>query len=355
MNPVEYNLHIKSESRLTSPQEIYKAYPITPQIASVIERGRKSIREILTAPIQSPRRLIVVCGPCSIHAPQEALEYAGQLKKIQDEISDRILLVMRCYFEKPRTVMGWKGLIYDPDLNGSYDFEKGIRTARKLLIDLARMGIYPATEILDPILTQYIADLICWAAIGARTTESQPHRQLVSGLSMPVGFKNATNGNIQVAVDAVLAAQAEHAFLGLLKEGSVGVFRTTGNPDCHIILRGGSKEANYSSEWIAYATEKLKKAALRENIFVDCSHANSNKDFKRQMIVAKDLARQIQEGNRSIAGIMLESNLLEGSQPIKVGAGCSLQYGISVTDACVGIEETRNILQVLYESLEARM
>lgn len=350
MNQVEYNLHIKSKEPLTPPDEIFSLYPATPQIKSVIEKGRNEIRTILSASDKQERRLIVVCGPCSIHSPKEALEYAKMLSKMQGEFEQHLLLVMRCYFEKPRTVIGWKGLIYDPDLNGSYDLEKGIRIARELLCNLASTGIYPGTEILDPILTQYIADMVCWAAIGARTTESQTHRQLASGLSMPVGFKNATNGNIQVAIDAIQAAMNEHTFLGVLRNGQTGIFRTTGNPDCHVILRGGFDQPNYTSEWIAYVREKLRKANLPLNIFVDCSHANSQKDYKKQRLVAEDIANQIKNGCSSIVGIMLESNINCGAQSIVPGNELSLRQGVSITDGCIGIDETYEILKMLYEA-----
>lgn len=350
MDQVEYNLHIKSKVTLTSPAEIFSLYPVTPQIKSVIENGRHQIREILNAAPTKERRLIAVCGPCSIHRVEEAIEYGKLLSKMQKEFEDRLLVVMRCYFEKPRTVVGWKGLIYDPDLNGSYDLEKGIRIARELLCNLASSGIYPGTEILDPIITQYIADMVCWAAIGARTTESQTHRQLASGLSMPVGFKNATNGNIQVAIDAIQAAMNEHTFLGVLRNGQTGIFRTTGNPDCHVILRGGFSEPNYSSEWIAYVSEKLRKAKLAQNIFVDCSHANSQKDYRKQVVVAKDIANQIKNGCNSIVGVMLESNINCGAQSITPGAELSLAKGVSITDGCIGIDETYEILKMFYEA-----
>lgn len=344
------DLHIKSKTPLASPGDIFKELPLTETASDVVARGRDDVRSILHA--DGDRRLIVISGPCSVHHPDEALEYAESLKQLQNEVSDRILILMRSYFEKPRTVVGWKGLIYDPDLNGSYNFDKGIRTARKLLLDLAEMGVPTATEILDPIITQYIADAIGWAAIGARTTESQTHRQLVSGLSMPTGFKNATNGDIKVAVEAVQAASHEHSFLGVLEDGRTGIFRTTGNPDCHLVLRGGANGANFGSEWIAYTSEMMKKAGVAENIIVDCSHANSNKQYKKQMDVIEDLSVQIERGNRSIAGVMLESNLAEGNQ--KVIDPNALKRGVSITDACIGWDDTRSAVERLYKALEGR-
>ena len=347
---VTFNLNIKSKSSLSSPEEIFKEYNLTEEHSQIVIKGRDEIRKILNGGKQ--RRLIVFAGPCSIHNPDDALEYALKIKSLQKKVSDRILIVMRTYFEKPRTIVGWKGLIYDPDLNGSYNFEKGLRLARKLLLDLIAMGIYTATEILDPIITQYIADTVCWSAIGARTTESQTHRQLVSGLSMPTGFKNATNGDIQVAIDAVKSASHEHAFLGVLQTGETGVFRTTGNPDCHIVLRGGNARTNFGSEWIAWTTEMLKKADLKENIIVDCSHANSNKMFRNQINVISDICSQIRQGNHSIAGIMLESNLFEGSQ--KVIDPFHLKPGVSITDGCLGWEDSEQAIMQLHKALESR-
>lgn len=348
---VASNLNIKEKSPLTAPVDIFIELPMTEKIAEVVMEGRTALREVLHG-TDKKRRLIAIVGPCSIHNPKEALEYGEKLKKLQDELGDRLLILMRSYFEKPRTTVGWKGLLYDPHLNGSYNFEAGIRTARKLLMDLSAMGIYCATELLDPIITQYIADVISWAAIGARTTESQPHREFVSGLSMPTGFKNATNGDIQVAIDAVNTAKYEHSFLGVLGNGQTGVFRTTGNPDCHIILRGGNKSPNYTQDWIAFVTEKLKMSKLPANIIVDCSHANSYKDPQKQLVVVEDIARQIESGNTSIVGIMLESNIEAGSQTV-VNLQ-DLKPGVSITDACISWDDTQSALLRLYDSLADR-
>lgn len=348
---VSSDIHIKSKTPLTPPVDIFNEYPLTPKMGKTVQEGRNQVREILNGN-PSTRRLMVICGPCSIHNPQEALEYANKLKQLQTQVESRLLIIMRSYFEKPRTTVGWKGLLYDPDLNGSYNFEKGIRTARKLLMDLSDLGVYCATEILDPIITQYIADCIAYAAIGARTTESQPHREFVSGLSMPTGFKNATNGDVQVAIDAVLAAACPHSFLGVLENGHTGVFRTTGNSDCHVILRGGNRSPNFASEWIAFISEKLRKAGVPENLVVDCSHSNSGKVAKNQMTVLADLTRQLQEGNRSIAGVMIESNLCEGCQ--KVEPGRLLLPGVSITDSCIGWEDTETSVFRLYDALSPR-
>ncbi len=348
---VTSDLNIKSKTPLTSPLQVFKELPLRKTMGEVIETGRQAVREILDNP-SGDRRLIVICGPCSIHNPEEALVYAKGLKELQEKVSDRILLLMRTYFEKPRTTVGWKGLLYDPDLNGTYNFEKGIRTARKLMLDIAEMGIASATEILDPITAQYVADCMSYAAIGARTTESQPHREFVSGLSMPTGFKNSTTGDIQVAIDAIGSSSSEHAFLGVLENGQTGVYRTTGNSHCHVILRGGNNSANFSSEWIAFVSEMLRKSRLPQNIVVDCSHANSSKVAKNQLKVVSDICSQIKDGNRSIAGVMIESNTCEGAQ--KVVSGQNLLPGVSITDACLGWEDTQNAIMNLYEALESR-
>lgn len=342
-----FDLNIVSKTPLSSPLEVFNELPLSEKGSIRIAEGRSAVRAVLNS--QPGPKLMVFAGPCSIHNPVEAIQYAHKLKELQDQVSDKMLLLMRTYFEKPRTIVGWKGLIYDPDLNGSYNFEKGIRLARKLMLDLIEVGVYPATEILDPIITQYISDVICWSAIGARTTESQTHRQLVSGLSMPTGFKNATNGDVQVAIEAVQSAGHKHAFLGVLKDGKTGVFRTSGNPDCHVVLRGGTSGPNFGSEWIAWTSEKLKKAGLDKNIIVDCSHANSDKQFKKQLDVLVDVGTQLQEGDDSICGVMIESNLFEGSQ--KVVDPIHLKPGVSITDGCLGWDDTREAILRLYDLL----
>ncbi len=341
------NLNIESKTLLSSPELIAQEFPLHEIGRENVATARQKIEDILDR--KSDQRLVVIVGPCSIHNPNEAIEYAQKLKKLSKEVDDKILLVMRVYFEKPRTTVGWKGLIYDPELNGSYDFEQGLRKARKLLLDIVEMGVPTATEALDPIITQYIADLVSWAAIGARTTESQTHRQMVSGLSMPVGFKNATNGDIQVAMDAITSASHKHSFIGVLADGRTGVFRTSGNPYAHIVLRGGNNSPNFGSEWIAFTREKMKKANLTPNIIVDLSHANSAKKPENQPGVLKDLTQQIVDGEESIVGVMIESNLCEGSQ--KVIPGQPLKHGVSITDGCIGWETTEQIIKDVYNQI----
>ncbi|MGL4854946.1 MAG: 3-deoxy-7-phosphoheptulonate synthase [Lentisphaeria bacterium] len=340
------NLNIEQKSILSSPQQIYNEFPLTDSSRNNVALGRKMFQDILDG---NDKRLVMIVGPCSIHNPDEAIEYAKRLKNLADQVSDKILLVMRVYFEKPRTTVGWKGLIYDPDINKSYDFEKGLRKARKLLLDIAEMGLPTATEMLDPIIAQYIADLVSWAAIGARTTESQTHRQMVSGLSMPVGFKNATNGDLQVAIDAIQSASAKHAFIGVLEDGKSGIFHTKGNKYTHIVLRGGNNEPNYGSEWIAYTREKLIKSHIKPNIIVDLSHANSRKDPMKQPAVMDDLLKQIQNGEQSITGIMVESNLESGAQKIVIGE--PLKPGVSITDGCLGWNETESMIRKVHAAL----
>jgi len=340
------NINIAGQKLLSSPAEIIKENPASQQVTEFIAKSRQEVIDILE---RRDNRKIMIVGPCSIHNEQEALEFAANIKSIQDKVSDKILLVMRVYFEKPRTTVGWKGLIYDPDLNDSYNFDKGLRLARKILLDVAEMGVPAATELLDPIITQYIADLVSWGAIGARTTESQTHRQMVSGVSMPIGFKNATNGNLTVAVDAIKSASHPHSFLGVLQDGRTGIFQTNGNPHCHVVLRGGSDGPNFGSEYTAFTREVMKKAGLTPNIIVDCSHANSGKDPMKQPNVMHDLLKQIGEGNNDIVGFMLESNLFSGNQ--KVVEGQPLKPGISITDGCLGWEETANLINEMYQSL----
>ncbi|MBN2652707.1 MAG: 3-deoxy-7-phosphoheptulonate synthase [Spirochaetales bacterium] len=345
--PRTNNINILSKTPLISPEELWKELPLTEETSSLVVDARRKVQDLLHG--NSAQKLMVITGPCSIHCIDEAVAYAKKLEKLNEEVSDKILLVMRVYFEKPRTVVGWKGLIYDPDLNGSYDFEKGLRTARQLILEIAGMGLPVATEILDPIITQYIADAVAWAAIGARTTESQTHRQLVSGLSMPTGFKNATNGNIQVAIDAIKAASHNHSFLGVLKDGRTGVFRTKGNPDCHLVLRGGKDYPNYQSEWIAYSAERMRKEGVKPNIIIDCSHANAQGSFLNQIDVMNDIVGQLKSGTKAIKGVMLESNLMCGNQ--KIAAREELKFGVSITDPCLGWEETEKVIRMTYENL----
>ena len=309
--------------------------------------GRNTIISILK---RIDPRLLVVVGPCSIHDPKAALEYARRLKALQADLAENFHIVMRVYFEKPRTTIGWKGLIYDPHLNGSDDIATGLERARELLLAITGLGLPAATEFLDPVVPQYIADLVSWAAIGARTTESQTHRQLASGLSMPVGFKNGTDGSLQIAIDAMRSAMSPHSFLGIDQEGVTSIVRTTGNPDGHIVLRGGRLHPNYDAESIREAAESLKKSGLPETLMVDCSHANSSKQHARQEEVWHSLIEQRKNGTHAITGVMIESNLFEGSQPIQPDLA-ALQYGVSITDACLGWEVTERMLRWGHEEL----
>ncbi len=334
-----YNVNIENELPLPIPQEIREELPITAEITENIWEYRQTIRNIVQ---RKDKRLMLICGPCSIDSLPAAVEYAMLLRGLRDEVSDVFYPVVRAYFEKPRTTIGWKGLVYDPDLDTSFRIEKGLRLSRKLLLDLARLDLPAATEILEPIIPQYLADLISWASIGARTSESQTHRQLASGLSMPVGFKNSTDGSIPVAVDAIRTASAKHSFLGVIDDGRTGIFQTKGNPDCHLILRGGQNGPNYTSEHIAFASELMRREKVHPAIVVDCSHANSRKDPARQSVVLMDVLQQIREGQNAICGVMLESYIKQGSQPI--AAKGQMIPGLSVTDPCLGWEQTRELV-----------
>jgi 3-deoxy-7-phosphoheptulonate synthase len=340
-----YNINILSKAPLLSPGEIKSELPLSLDAVAKVIESRKTICSILEH--KSNKQMMIV-GPCSIHDLDSAIEYARRLKKLSDQVEDRIMLIMRVYFEKPRTTVGWKGLIYDPDLNGTYNIEKGIFQARKLMLKIVDIGLPTASEMLDPILPQYLADSLAWAAIGARTTESQTHRQMASGLSMPVGFKNATDGSCQAAIDAISTARNKHSFIGINEDGLVGVFRTRGNPYCHIVLRGGD-HPNFSAEYIAFVKVALEKVGLLPNIVVDCSHANSNKDYKKQRIALDDVINQVVAGEKAIVGTMLESNLLEGRQDIIQGK--KPVAGISITDACIGWDETEELIRKAYDKL----
>lgn len=345
--PRTENVNIHSQQPLTPPAELKSRLPLSQSGIDLVYSGRRATREILDG---IDERLLVIVGPCSIHNPDEALEFAEKLTRLSSQVKDRLLLVMRVYFEKPRTTIGWKGLIYDPELNGSYNIEKGVFIARELLIKIVEMGLPAATEILDPVITQYIADTITWAAIGARTTESQPHRQLVSGLSMPTGFKNGTDGGIKVAVDAVKAANSEHAFIGVTADGRAGIFRTKGNKHAHVVLRGGTSGPNYYSENIAFAKELMRKNGLRPNLVVDCSHANSGKQAERQLDVADNVIKQILSGEDAIIGVMIESNLTTGNQTLD--EKITPRRGVSVTDPCLGWKDTQALILGIHEALE---
>ena len=340
------NINIASRSVLSSPGAIRSELPLSLDAVIKVMEARQEICDILDG---KSKKFMMIVGPCSIHDPEAAIEYAERLKALSEEVKDRILIVMRVYFEKPRTTVGWKGLIYDPDLNKSYNIEKGIFIARKLMLRIVDLGLPVATEMLDPMIAQYIADAVAWSAIGARTTEAQTHRQLGSGLSMPVGFKNATDGTFQTAIDAISTARSEHSFIGVLEDGHVGVFRTRGNPYAHIVLRGGSGQPNYGAEHIAFLKVAMRKAGIKPAIVVDCSHANSNKNYKNQHIALEDVLRQIADGEDALTGVMLESNLLPGSQ--KIQAGCRPDPGISITDSCIGWDETAELIRRTHEAL----
>ncbi|GAX36900.1 3-deoxy-7-phosphoheptulonate synthase [Nodularia sp. NIES-3585] len=341
-----FNTNIKNSHILLTPNEIKAKLPLTKGAEHTVLQHRQEIKNILD--FQDNRKFIVV-GPCSIHDPQAALEYSQRLKLLAERVKDKLLLIMRVYFEKPRTTVGWKGLINDPDMDDSFHVEKGLLTARSLLIKIAELGLPAGTEALDPIIPQYISELITWSAIGARTTESQTHREMASGLSMPVGFKNGTDGNIQVALNALQSAKSSHNFLGINHKGQVSVFETRGNPYGHVILRGGS-QPNFDAENIQLVEEKLKAANLSPRIVIDCSHGNTNKDYTLQPTVLENVIQQIVDGNTSIVGVMLESNLYEGSQPM-TGKREELKYGVSVTDKCISWDETEKSILAAYQKL----
>ncbi|MBP7454598.1 MAG: 3-deoxy-7-phosphoheptulonate synthase [Ottowia sp.] len=344
---------IKDITVLPPPDHLIRFFPIrgTP-VEALISSTRKSIRRILNG---KDDRLLVVVGPCSIHDPAAALDYARRLKPLRDKYADTLEVVMRVYFEKPRTTVGWKGLINDPYLDESYRIDEGLRIARQLLIDINRLGLPAGSEFLDVISPQYIADLISWGAIGARTTESQVHRELASGLSAPIGFKNGTDGNIRIATDAIQAAARGHHFLSVHKNGQVAIVHTDGNPDCHVILRGG-KAPNYDAASVAAACADLQAAKLPATLMVDCSHANSLKQHEKQLDVARDVAAQIAGGSRQVFGVMVESNIHAGAQKFTPGKGDvnALTYGQSITDACLGWEGSEAVLAVLDEAVRAR-
>ena len=343
MNKV-YNVNIESQAPLPTPEEIHSELPIPAESEDFVESSRQQLINILN---HRDNRFLVIAGPCSINDIPSAIEYAERFRKLQQKVSDKIFLIMRTYFEKPRTTVGWKGLIYDPRMDKSFQIEEGLRIARKLLLQLTEMKIPTATEFLDPIIPQYLSDFITWAAIGARTTESQTHRQMASGMSMPIGFKNATDGSITIAIDAIKTAAAQHSFLGVINDGRTGIFNTKGNPNCHIVLRGSSIDPNYGSEYIAFSRELLRKAGLNQAIVVDCSHGNSHKIPKNQLKAARDVIGQRRDGENSIIGIMLESYLKEGRQEI----GEYMVPGLSVTDACLGWDDTEELILSAYHTL----
>jgi len=342
------DVRIAAVRPLISPALLLDEMAMPAASQALVERARAALAEVLAG---RDDRLIVVVGPCSIHDHAQALAYAGRLKRVADELQHELLVVMRVYFEKPRTTVGWKGYINDPRLDGSFRINEGLRRARQLLLDVAALGLPAGTEFLDLLSPQYIADLVSWGAIGARTTESQSHRQLASGLSCPVGFKNGTDGGIKVAADAILAAQAPHAFMGMTKMGQAAIFETRGNADCHVILRGG-KTPNYSAADVDAACAVLRAAGQREQVMIDFSHANAAKQHRRQIEVGHDVAQRIAQGERRITGVMIESHLEEGRQDLV--AGEPLKPGVSITDACLGWDSTEPLLRELAAAVAAR-
>jgi 3-deoxy-7-phosphoheptulonate synthase len=344
------NLKVSGITPIIAPADLRQVFPMSESSREFVFRSREKIKEIL---LRRDRRLMIVVGPCSIHDPDAAVEYAKRLSNLSRKVDDQLMLVMRVYFEKPRTTVGWKGLINDPGMDGSHNISKGLGIARALLCRLTELEVPVANEMLDPITPEYLADLISWGAIGARTTESQTHRELASGLSFPIGFKNGTDGNLQIAIDAMISARATHSFLGINREGRTSIIQTTGNPDVHIVLRGGSRKPNYLPEDIIHTEESLKKSGQFPTIMVDCSHGNSNKDFRRQPEVLEHVINQVIDGNQSISGLMVESNLEEGNQKIPVDHS-QLKYGVSITDACIDWKTTEDILLDAHKRLRKR-
>ena len=343
------DVRIDSLRPLIPPAILMEELPVSEADTQLISEARRDVARIVTG---EDDRLVIVVGPCSIHDPEAGLEYARRLKPVAEALKDDLKIVMRTYFEKPRTTVGWKGLINDPKLDGSFSINLGLRVARKFLLDVVELGVPTGTEFLDPISPQFVADLVAWGAIGARTTESQVHRELASGLSMPVGYKNGTSGDVQIAVDAVRSSAAPHRFLSVTKQGLAAIVSTRGNKHCHVILRGGRTGPNYSAEAVGEAVQALGKAGLRPALMVDCSHANSQKDHKNQVRVAESLAAQVGSGSHAIFGVMIESNLVEGRQDVTPGK--PLKHGQSITDACLGFAETEPALELLAAAVRDR-
>ena len=344
------DLHVVETRPLVAPALLHAELPIDPAASDTVASARRRIQAILRG---DDDRMLVVVGPCSVHDVEAARDYAKRLIPIRERLKDQLEVVMRVYFEKPRTTVGWKGLINDPHLDGSYDINTGLRRARGLLLELAGMGLPAATELLDPVVPQYIADLISWTAIGARTTESQTHREMASGLSMPIGYKNSTDGSVTIAINAMQAASKPHHFLGINAEGQASIVSTTGNPDGHLVLRGGNRGSNYHLEAVEGAAAELDQAGLKARLMVDCSHANSNKDFRRQGDVLTAMADQMKGGSRHVMGVMIESHLVEGNQKLTSDLS-QLTYGQSVTDACISIETTEDLLVRLADAVAGR-
>jgi 3-deoxy-7-phosphoheptulonate synthase len=349
MRYITDDIRIERLKPLLPPAILMEELPVSERASTIVALARQALARILRG---EDDRLVLVVGPCSIHDLQAAEEYATRLKALAEELRQELYVVMRVYFEKPRTISGWKGLINDPHLDGTFSINDGLRKGRRLLCDLAEIGLPAGCEFLDPITPQFFADLVSWGAIGARTTESQVHRELASGLSVPVGFKNGTDGNLQIAIDAIRAAANPHHFLSVTKEGLAAIVATRGNPDCHLILRGGASGPNYAAEHVAKAGRALVEAGLPARVMIDCSHGNSSKDYRRQPEVAADIAAQLAAGNGSIFGVMMESHLVAGRQELK--PGCALTYGQSITDACLGWEETVPVLRALAAAVKSR-
>lgn len=342
------NLRISSQETLVTPRELKAKLPLTESIAESVQAGRNAVQNILD---RKDHRLMVVVGPCSIHDTKAAMEYAHKLQKLSEKVSDGLLLVMRVYFEKPRTTVGWKGLINDPYLDDSFKIQDGLHIGRKLLLDVAELGLPTSTEALDPISPQYLQDLISWSAIGARTTESQTHREMASGLSSAVGFKNGTDGGLEVAINAMQSSANPHRFLGINNDGQVSIIETAGNPYAHIVLRGGSGRPNYDAISVQACENELRRSNLVPNIMIDCSHANSNKNHELQPLVIDNVANQIAEGNNSIIGVMIESHLFAGNQK----ADENMQYGISITDKCIDWETTEMCLMEMRDKISGAL
>lgn len=346
-----FDTRISEITPLLPPVALIEKYPCSDKAAQTVLQGRDAIHNIMNG---KDDRLVVITGPCSIHDVKSAMEYANRLAVLREKYKDSLEIIMRVYFEKPRTTVGWKGLINDPYMNGSYDINAGLKIGRKLLLDINELGVPTATEYLDVLTPQYLDEFIAWVAIGARTTESQVHRELASGTSAPVGFKNGTDGTVKIAVDAIVSAHSHHTFLSVTKFGHSAIVKTLGNEDCHIILRGGSKGTNYAAPQVHEAAEVLKKAGLHPSVMIDFSHANSSKQFKKQMEVGADVAGQISSGSNEIFGVMIESHLVEGRQDLVNGRACELLYGQSITDACIGWEDTEKLLGQLSDAVIAR-
>ena len=344
------NLHITGYDALPSPGQIKEECKLEGKALETVKKGQQQVKDILE---RKDNRIIAIVGPCSIHNPIEAVEYAKLLKPLADELADELLIVMRVYFEKPRTSIGWDGLIYDPHLDGSHRIDQGIRIGRKLMVDISKIGLPIGIEALDLISPQYLQDLVSWTAVGARTTESPTHRKLASGISSAVGFKNNIDGEISVAINAIRSASANHSFISVTDEGSVAVFRTEGNPHCHVILRGG-REPNYDAASVSACEEELRKAGIVENIMIDCSHGNSRKNHIRQLDVLKDVSKQVASDNTSIIGVMLESNIEEGNQPIPDDLD-EIRPGVSVTDACISWKSTETALRSFANSIQGKV